>query len=41
MTQDTPLIRLDGVTKVYGEGSTAFQALRGISLAVTAGEFVA
>ena len=36
-----PLIRLRGVTKVYGEGSTAFQALRGIDLDVQPGEFVA
>ena len=36
-----PLIRLRGVTKVYGEGATAFYALKGIDLDIRAGEFVA
>ncbi|HNI83443.1 MAG TPA: ABC transporter ATP-binding protein [Rhodocyclaceae bacterium] len=36
-----PLIRLVGVTKTYGEGGVAYQALRGIDLEVAAGEFVA
>ncbi len=36
-----PLIRLRGVTKVYGEGATAFHALKGIDLDIRAGEFVA
>ena len=36
-----PLIRLEGVTKTYGQGAAAFQALRGVDLGVTAGEFVA
>jgi len=36
-----PLIRFAGVTKTYGEGKVAFQALRGIDLDVMAGEFVA
>ncbi len=36
-----PLIRLRGVTKVYGEGSTAFNALKGVDLDIQAGEFVA
>ncbi len=35
------LIRLRGVTKVYGQGRTAFAALRGIDLDVAPGEFVA
>jgi putative ABC transport system ATP-binding protein len=35
------LIRLTGITKTYGEGRAAFQALRGIDLAIDAGEFVA
>jgi putative ABC transport system ATP-binding protein len=30
-----------GVTKVYGEGPTAFQALKGVDMDVTAGDFVA
>jgi len=36
-----PLIRLRGVTKTYGSGSAAFQALRGVDLDIAAGEFVA
>jgi putative ABC transport system ATP-binding protein len=36
-----PLIRLRGVTKTYGSGTASFQALRGIDLDITAGEFVA
>jgi len=36
-----PLIRLEGVTKVYGTGPVALLALRGIDLEITAGEFVA
>ncbi|MDO8448505.1 MAG: ABC transporter ATP-binding protein [Rhodoferax sp.] len=36
-----PLIRLRGVTKVYGEGATALQALKGVDLDVQAGDFVA
>jgi putative ABC transport system ATP-binding protein len=41
MTQATPLIRLAGVTKVFGQGHAAFQALVGIDLSVQPGEFVA
>jgi putative ABC transport system ATP-binding protein len=37
----TPLIELSGVTKTYGEGATAFQALNGIDLRIGDGEFVA
>ena len=37
----TPLIELSGVTKVYGQGQAAFQALKGIDLAIQEGEFVA
>ena len=37
----TPLIRLRGVTRVYGQGSAEVQALRGIDLDIEAGEFVA
>jgi putative ABC transport system ATP-binding protein len=36
-----PLIDLRGVTKTYGSGAAAFQALKGIDLTVTRGEFVA
>jgi putative ABC transport system ATP-binding protein len=38
---ETPLVELSGVTKVYGQGQAAFQALRGIDLAIREGEFVA
>lgn len=41
MAEPAPLIRLRGVTKVYGEGPTAFQALRGVDLDITEGDFVA
>jgi putative ABC transport system ATP-binding protein len=37
----TPLIELRGVTKVYGTGSAAMQALRGVDLSIQRGEFVA
>jgi len=36
-----PLIRLRGVTKTFGEGPTAFQALKGVDLDVERGDFVA
>ena len=36
-----PLLELAGVTKVFGAGSAAFQALRGVDLQSRAGEFVA
>jgi len=36
-----PLISLKGVTKRYGEGSAAFQALKGVDLDIMAGDFVA
>jgi putative ABC transport system ATP-binding protein len=38
---DEALIRLRGVTKRYGEGEAAFDALKGIDLDVAAGDFVA
>jgi len=38
---DAPLIRLRNVIKTYGEGPTAFQALKGIDLDIQAGDFVA
>ena len=37
----TPLIRLRGVTKVYGSGQAELMALKGIDLDISAGEFVA
>lgn len=36
-----PLLELQGVTKVYGRGAAAMQALRGVDLRIDAGEFVA
>ena len=36
-----PIIRLRGIVKTYGEGSTAFQALKGIDLDIMSGDFVA
>ncbi len=37
----TPLIELHGLTKTYGAGDAAFQALKGIDLTIQQGEFVA
>ena len=36
-----PLIAMRGITKTFGAGQAAFQALRGIDLVIQAGEFVA
>lgn len=36
-----PLIELRGITKTYGTGDAAFQALRGIDLTIDEGDFVA
>jgi putative ABC transport system ATP-binding protein len=36
-----PLIELRAITKTYGEGQAAFQALGGVDLTITEGEFVA
>jgi putative ABC transport system ATP-binding protein len=35
------IIRLSGITKTYGHGQAAFQALKGIDLEIRRGEFVA
>ena len=35
------LIEFKGITKTYGEGQAAFQALRGVDLGIYAGEFLA
>jgi putative ABC transport system ATP-binding protein len=37
----TPLIELVGVTRTYGKGPAAFQALAGVDLRIHAGEFIA
>jgi putative ABC transport system ATP-binding protein len=38
---DSPLIRLRGVTKIYGQGQTALMALKGVDLDIAEGDFVA
>ncbi len=40
-TVSRPLVELQGVTKVYGSGTAAMQALRGVDLRIDEGEFVA
>lgn len=37
----TLVVKVEGVTKVYGAGDTAVHALRGVSLEIEQGEFVA
>ncbi len=41
LTDEHHLIELQGVTKVYGTGSAATHALRGIQLSIDQGEFIA
>ena len=41
MSGATPLIELRNVTKVYGTGALAFQALKGVNLTIEQGDFVA
>jgi len=36
-----PLIELKGITKTFGQGSAAFQALKGIDLRIASGDFIA
>lgn len=38
---DPPLIELANITKTYGEGTAAVEALRGVNLTIDAGDFVA
>lgn len=40
-TGDHPLIKLKGITKVYGHGQAAMQALSGVDLDIEEGDFVA
>jgi len=41
MNENEALISLTDITKTYGEGQAAFQALKGIDLEIMRGEFVA
>src|ERR1039458_8226613 len=41
LSPNEPIISLTGVTKTYGTGPTAFEALRGIGLSIMSGEMVA
>jgi len=36
-----PIIELEGITKTFGQGAAAFQALKGVDLAIERGDFVA
>ncbi|MFL0355081.1 ABC transporter ATP-binding protein [Erythrobacter sp. GH1-10] len=36
-----PLIQLEGITKTFGEGAAAFEALKGIDMEIADGDFVA
>ena len=38
---EAPLIQLKGITKTFGTGESAFQALKGIDLTIERGDFVA
>ena len=40
-TEQNGLIKLQGVSKIYGKGTAAMQALQGIDLCIGQGEFVA
>lgn len=40
-TEGHPLVELQGVSKVYGRGTAAMKALRGVNLRIDEGEFVA
>jgi putative ABC transport system ATP-binding protein len=40
-TAPAAVIAIDGVTKTYGSGRSAFQALGGVTFSIRAGEFVA
>lgn len=38
---EVPLIRMEGITKTFGTGPAAFQALKGVDLQIERGDFVA
>jgi putative ABC transport system ATP-binding protein len=37
----SPLIELEGITKTFGTGAAAFQALKGVDMTIARGDFVA
>lgn len=39
--RDAPLIELEGITKTFGTGEAAFQALKGVDMRIDRGDFVA
>ena len=41
LSPSAPLVEMRGITKVFGQGENAFQALKGVDLDIRAGEFVA
>jgi putative ABC transport system ATP-binding protein len=41
MSEGTPVIELEGIEKVYAQGEVVHRALRGVSLRIDAGDFVA
>ena len=41
MAQDTPVIELRDVTKVYGHGAAEVRAMDGVNISIATGEFVA
>lgn len=41
MRQETPVIELEGIEKVYAQGEVIYRALKGVSLRIDSGEFVA
>ena len=38
---EIPLIELEGITKTFGRGEAAFQALKGVDMRIERGDFVA
>lgn len=38
---ERPLIELEGITKTFGKGAAAFQALKGVNMDIARGDFVA
>src|SRR5690606_20125887 len=40
-SRDPPLIELESITKTFGKGEAAFQALKGVDMRIERGDFVA